>query len=309
MSTPDSPPLLSILVPAYAYAQGATRILAGLAPWQAAECEVLVFDDSPGDEILHVVDAFNRRPESQIQYVHNRPALGAVHNWNALLCAARGHYIWLLHHDEFPLGPQFLSRLLAQLRRSPDVLLLDCILVAPQSMRSRRHFPGHLRLGVARRAPDYLFRRNLIGPTSALVVRRAIYPAFEPHLRWKVDVDAYVRLFSTPGCKIQLGSGLQIASVLSREHSITATLSAALGQIAREEHAWLRNHRHGPKFWLADGTSAGPATRLALAAESLIWHVWRALSRVPYWLGVSVVARERVRAAFASTPASAGTPT
>jgi hypothetical protein len=286
------PPKLSILIPAYAYAAGVSRILEGLAPWAADACEVLVFDDSPGVEVAAAVQAFVSRSGCAVGYRHHRPALGAVANWNALLDAARGEYVWLLHHDEFPVGPDFLARLMAALAgasAAPDALLLDCLLVNAANGRNRRHIPTALRLRVARQAPAYLLRRNLIGPVSALVMRRSLCPRFETALKWKVDVAFYERLLDQPGLRVQAAAGLAIGSVLNREGSITAGLQQGLLQRQHDEHRWLRERRNRPTLWLADPSNGSLPQRLAMAAEDLAWKLLRAAQRLPALLGVSAL--------------------
>jgi hypothetical protein len=294
--------LLSILVPAYAYAAGVTRILAGLAPWAADCCEVLVFDDSPGDEVAAAVHEFCASSACVVDYRHHRPALGAVPNWNALLDSARGSYVWLLHHDEFPVGANFLSRLLAALQTDPDVLLLSCLLVDADSGRNRRHMPATLQLAVARHNAGYLFRRNVIGPVSSLVMRRSLCPRFEPALKWKVDVAFYVQLLQRSGVRIESAGALSIGSVLNREGSITATLQKGLAQRQRDEHRWLRECGSARTIWLAD-PGAGPwASRLLLATERAAWMLWRGVSRMPAWMGRSARPTAELRCALHPQP-------
>ena len=299
MSDSLSPPLLSILVPAYGYADGVARILAGLAPWPGGACEVLVFDDSPDDAVAEVVRAFNARGGCQVDYRRNTPALGAVQNWNALIAAAGGQHAWLLHHDEFPIGERFVDRLLARLGAAgtADVLLLDCLLADAANGHNRRHLPAALRLAVARHAPRYLYRRNVIGPASVMVVRRALYPVFASPLRWLVDVDAYVRLLQIHGLHIDLAPDLAVGSVLARQDSITATLQPGLGRLEQAERSWLHQQRAASTPWLRADRPGG-ATRLLLLGESLLWALWRLVSRCPWWLGLSARPRAELRQAL-----------
>ncbi len=300
-TVPDhaSQPLLSILVPAYRYADGVARILAGLAPWPSEACEVLVFDDSPDDAVADVVRNFNACGGCRADYRHNTPALGAVPNWNALIAAARGRHVWLLHHDEFPIGKYFVDRLLARLGATDaaDVLLLDCLLADAASGRNRRHLPAAMRLALARHAPCYLYRRNVIGPASALIVRRAHYPVFEPQLRWLVDVDAYAQLLQVRGIRVDLAVDLQVGSVLARQDSITATLQPGLARLEQAERRWLRQQRSAATPWLQSSRQSA-STRLMLFGEGLLWALWRLGSRCPWWLGFSALPREHVRQAL-----------
>jgi hypothetical protein len=288
-----------------------SRILYGLAPWPADSCEVLVFDDSPKDEVAQAVQAFNASHASQgcrVDYRHNHPALGAVTTWNALLDAAKGRHVWLLHHDEFPVGADFVPRLLQRLAADPDVVVLDCLLVDAPSGRNRRHLPMTLRTAVARHAPDYLLRRNVIGPTSALVVRRTIYPRFQRALQWKVDVEAYARLFASLSGAVLAAPDLAIGSLLNRSASITATLKDGLAQRERDEHRWMREQQGLQTPWLADPRTGPLATRLRLQIENLAWLSWRALSRLPAVLGWSARPTAELRRALSAAAARGDRP-
>lgn len=290
-------PLLSVLIPAYRYAEGVARILERLAPWSTEECEVRVYDDSPDDAVEQAVGAFGASNGLIVHYHRNRPALGAVANWNALLTSAKGRHVLLLHHDEFPLGQQFLARVLTALSHepAPDVLILDCLLVDARNGHNRRHMPGLLRLAVARHAPDFLYRRNVIGPVSALVVRRSLYPAFESTLRWMVDVDAYVRLLHNPGLRIVLEPALRVGSLLAREGSITSTLQPELERVHHDELTWLRRERDSGIPWIADPRNGSWPDRLLLSTESLMWLLWRAVARIGWWLGLSTLPPAQLR--------------
>jgi hypothetical protein len=290
----DAIPRLSVLVPAYRYPAGVLRILDGL--FDGCEgtdaVEVLVHDDSPDDAVAEAISA---HPAARsVQYRHSRPARGAVPNWNALLDAARGHHVWLLHHDEFPVGPRFLPRLLDRLSAAdaPDVLVLDCLLADLRRLRARRHLPGWLRVAVARHAPDYLLRRNVIGPTSAFVARRELYPRFDPALRWVVDVEAFRRLL-LPRPSVALADGLAIASVLDRPGSITASLGGELARIDRAEREAL-----GASAGRWAAPAAGRPLRLAVfACETAAWAALRAAQHAMAALGGPVLAEEVLRRA------------
>ncbi len=274
-------PLLSILIPAYQYAEGVCRILGGIQPLSLGTCEVIVFDDSLDGEVEGAVAYWRGSTGMQVAYQRNRPPKGAAANWNALLDVARGEFCWLLHHDEFPIRTNFVEELIAVLRQNPevDVLLLDCVLVDPASGWNRRHLPIWLRTLVVQRFPYYLFRRNVIGPTSSLVVRRALYPRFDVRLRWLIDVDAYVRLLRITK-RLKLCPQIQIGSLLRRVDSITARLGSSIPQLGQEERAYLREVHPEDGFWLAPVASESVWNRLIRVSEIVGWNVMRVCTRI-----------------------------
>lgn len=277
--------LLSILVPTYRYAEGVCRILACLYPIPIEDCELIVFDNSPDDEIEGIVARWRLATGMPVTYQSNQPSLGAVANWNKLLDAARGEFCLLLHHDEFPLGEYFVKDLINTLRQSADMdaCLLDCILVDPQSHRNRRHVPTWLRALLLKYFPHYLFRRNIIGPTSALVVRRSLYPRFDERLRWLVDVDVYVRLLKVTKC-LRMCPKVQMGSILNRSDSITARLGSSIPQLELEERKYLLSLNPDAGIWLRPG---GMNCFLVLlrACETVGWSLFRVLTRLAARLG------------------------
>jgi len=303
LATKDSRPLLSILLPAYRYREGVHRILRGLQPLPLGDCELIVLDNSPDDEVEQEVMRWCSATGMQVAYQRNRPALGAAANWNSLLDKASGKYCLLLHHDEFPLSDHFVMDLIQELRKDPDVdvIMLDCVLIDSQSGQFRRHLPTWLRAFVVNRFPQYLFRRNVIGPTSALVVRRSLYPRFDERLRWLVDVDVYVRLLKIAK-RLRLCPQIQVGSILGRADSITARLGSSIPQIAREERAYLKGIHHTTGLWLGPVRNEPILHFLLRVCEAVCWNLMRGLTRITAVFCVGPVPRSVVQQAMKIPP-------
>lgn len=303
MNPPVEKLLLSILIPTYRYAEGVYRILARLSPLLLKDCELIIFDDSPDDEVEGEVMRWCATTGMQVTYQHHRPAYGAAANWNSLLDTARGEYCLLMHHDEFPLGDSFVRDLITALRQAPDtdVLMLDCVLVAPQSGRNRRHLPIWLRAFVVNRFPQYLFRRNVIGPTSALVIRRTLYPRFDVRLRWLIDVDVYVRLLKVAK-HLRLCPQIQIGSILGRSDSITARLGSSIPQMAHEERASLRGIHPTASLWLGPLPDESSIYGLLRSAETVCWSLMRVFTRMAALFCPGPVPHSVVQQALHSQP-------
>ena len=269
-------PFLSVLIPSCAYPEGVERILSAVGTHP--DVEILIFDDTPGPEIERLVSAASRQAQNVV-YRHNPTAkgqaLGAVSNWNELLDAARGTYIHLIHHDEVPLGADFVARLGDVLNKNGevDVVLMDLLLVNEELHPIRRHVPTWFRELVCRHAPGYLFRRNVIGPTAALIIKRSRMPRFDVQLKWLVDVELYVRL-----CRSRLKwitvSSLQVGSLQRSSGSITASLRSDLSAIDEAERHTLSDAYARDRTWL--GSRSGKPVR---AIEALFWLGLRAVTR------------------------------
>lgn len=111
-------PLVSILMPAYSprfFAQALASALGQSWP----RCEVIVCDDSPGEEIGALVRA---QPDLRVRYERHVPALGFAGNFSRSLALARGEYIKFLNDDDL-LAPHCVSRLLAGMGSHPGIVL------------------------------------------------------------------------------------------------------------------------------------------------------------------------------------------
>lgn len=267
--------LLSILIPTYNYAEGLERILSVL-PVSNEELEILVFDDSPSPNLKSVTDKFSSSIKSLV-YQHNPSiygeSLGAGKNWNLLLDMAKGKYLLLMHHDEFPGNLDFIPTLFSILKvqNPPDVVMLDLVLVDESLSPLPRHAPGILRWIVTQYAPSYLFCRNVIGPTASLVIRRSLAPRFDSDLRWLIDVDFYVKLCRS-GLRWTNARIIQIKSVQRKTGAITTELADRISTINAAERHFLVKRYPRDSAWLV-----GAFNKVFRLFELPIWMFLRVL--------------------------------
>ncbi len=108
-------PLLTFAIPAYRRPGLLRETLASIAAQTAPpEYEVVVADDGCLGEARLAAEGF---PGGRCRYVPNKPALGAVANWNRCLELARGDWVMILHEDD-TLYPWYLESVLPRLRES-----------------------------------------------------------------------------------------------------------------------------------------------------------------------------------------------
>lgn len=271
---------LSILIPAFNYSKGIERILKSITPLPQG-VELIIADDSTDDAVRIVVEKF---AEKNILYKKNVPARGAVANWNFLIGCAKGEFIILLHHDELPLGSNFLCRILASLRRtSADVLLMDVLLLNKSLVPIRRHVGPLLRHFVIRFVPGYLFCRNVIGPTAALVVRKNVYPTFDTNLKWLVDVEMYYRLRQNTKNWTAL-RGFEVGSIQGEHETITYSLRNELKDLEQAERGRLDATYRQASFWISLqsnplGGACETAVWAGVRAVQIVWFKLRAQKR------------------------------
>jgi glycosyltransferase involved in cell wall biosynthesis len=271
--------LLSILLPAYNYAEGIEKIFNQLdlltIPSLWHRIEIVVMDDSTNNDIeirmKGIVDTIKC-----VRYVRNNIAAGPCKNWNMLIEKAQGKYYILMHHDEFPLTKDFISEVLQHIEKNNDVdmIMMDCILMNKSTSNLRRHIPSFIRRTVYKLFPEYLFRRNVVGPTATLIIKKSLYSNFDCKLTWLIDVDYYYQLRK----KIKnwvFYEHLKIVSYTDYNESITESLSGNIAEIRQGEYRYLARKHAAASLWLNNKI-------FYLALEGLLWVAFRVMTR-SYW--------------------------
>jgi glycosyltransferase involved in cell wall biosynthesis len=278
---------LSILIPAYNFPDGIKNILPALSKVVGSSdphveknfssFEILVFDDSDNDEVKGVVDNYKSVFHDALIYKKNTPAAGAVKNWNKLLDSANGEYVLLLHHDEYPIGSDFICRALKEIEENPavDVFVMNVFLSSRSGRLLRAHLPNWFRQLVLTYFPKYLFIRNVIGPASALIVRKDIYPRFDENLNWLVDSELFYRLrVKTANWKIS--NNISVGSVMNHAGSITNKIRSNIKIIDSKERGYLSNKHKEAARWILMNTHP-----ICGSFEKMTWLAFRIFTR-PY---------------------------
>lgn len=277
-------PSLSILLPAYNYPRGIRRILEKIECHLDDNIEVIIADNSTGSPVLLEVQEFISKYPNNIFYHHHSPTTGPIKNWNWILAHASGDYCVLIHHDEYPQGDNYIPIVLEEINQNPtlDFFLFEVVLDFPKQGISVKHISAFVQRVILRYFPEYLFRRNVVGPTAALVIRRSIFPLFDEKLAWLVDVDMYYRLFSKD-YRWKMIKNQKIFSEQQRFDSLTAEIGKNRERICCEELQYI-----GTKFsisapWIKTAKVDNVISRLSNGVkcefEKIIWYTYRALSR------------------------------
>jgi glycosyltransferase involved in cell wall biosynthesis len=267
-------PQLSILIPTYNYLEGVCRILDSLTHCLNYNIEIIISDDSSDENIERIVMTRLHQFNEKLRYIRQKPSLGAVKNWNYLLESAKGEYILLLHHDEYPLDLNFIEKLiyLIDSKNEIDVFVLPCM-IAESGKPLREHLPNSVRKTITEHFPLYLFRRNVVGPTSSIVARRQFYPRFDENLKWLVDVDLYYRLrHLTDFWSFQ---GPRIASLINRPGSITSVLADDILNLNIKELKYIKY-----KYRNVDNKLILSDIKLIIFIEQIFWTLIRLSCRI-----------------------------
>jgi O-antigen biosynthesis protein len=115
-------PLVSILIPAF-NPRFFARALAGALIQSYGNVEVIVCDDSRGDEIKDIVETYRDSTTLPLRYVRNPQHLGMVGNLQACAAEANGEYIKFLCDDD-QLFPACIDKQAQVFIEHPDVHLV-----------------------------------------------------------------------------------------------------------------------------------------------------------------------------------------
>jgi len=118
----NSAPLVSIVIPAY-HSRFFQRALHGALTQRYVHVEVIVCDDSRGDEIREIFDTLTQDSSVPARYVRNPQRLGFIGNLHACLAEARGEYIKFLCDDD-QLFPPAVGMQVEQFVKHSDVSLV-----------------------------------------------------------------------------------------------------------------------------------------------------------------------------------------
>jgi hypothetical protein len=266
--------ILSILLPAYNYPLGIQKILDYLKLPDDSELkskvEIIIFDNSIDACVESQIETTLKK-NKHIVYKNYSYKSVACKNWNKLIDKAHGVYYILMHHDEFPLTKNFISKAIEEIEehKDIDVIIMDCIVMNKSVGSLRPHVPSFIRKKVFENFPRWLFIRNAIGPTATLIVKRSLHSGFDCRLEWLIDVDEYYSIRKRAKSWI-FSNNLLVGSYTDRDESITSSLKGKIKNIRRDELKYLyKKHR------LREN-------RFYFCMVIILWVGMRVITR-PYW--------------------------
>src|ERR1700712_1682526 len=103
----DNVPLISVCIPAYLRADYLKRLMDSIEIQNFRSFEVIITDDSPGDEVKNMVASHALQP--MVKYFKNAKTLGTPQNWNEGFRKATAMWIKPMHDDDWFSGPDSLG--------------------------------------------------------------------------------------------------------------------------------------------------------------------------------------------------------
>lgn len=170
-----------------------SRCISSIATQTFQDIELIITDDTPGDEIRQLVDSL--KLDFPVHYVKNEPALGPPANWNAGMRMATGKYIKLVHRDDWFSQSDALEICYEQMEKDAacDFLFAASTTVYPHGKRAELYL-GEKELLNLRERPECLLLGNFVGAPSVTMIRNGKGYYYDERLKWLVDIEFYVRV-------------------------------------------------------------------------------------------------------------------
>jgi glycosyltransferase involved in cell wall biosynthesis len=217
-------PLVSICIPAFKQGTFINRLLKSIYSQDVSDFEVIVTDDSPGDEVYSVIQNWINDP--RLKYYRNSQRLGSPKNWNAALGKAKGKWIKMMHHDDWFNGTNSLSQFVitAENIGKSAFVISQSNACNIDGIVQYVHYPPHNTCELLLDPERSLLASNYIGCPSATLFYNDRNITFDEKLIWVVDVDAYMRiakrmtsaLINNPLINVSLAEGDHVTSTISK---------------------------------------------------------------------------------------------
>lgn len=177
---------VSICIPAYNNTEAVHRLLTSIKAQDYTDYEVVITDDSTGDEI----DSLARKM-GNIRYYKNKVRLGATANWNEAVGKCTGEYIKIMHHDDWFTDKGSLAEMVRLLDMHPEADIAFCGTRQVEEGKSHDRYTSDKEAEEIEADYRNLFLGNTIGAPSATIYRN-LAGVYDENLTWLVDMDFYM---------------------------------------------------------------------------------------------------------------------
>ncbi len=192
-------PFWSVVIPAYRRRDFLLECLASvLAQWRGADdMEIIVIDNGSEPSLEPLVQSI---AGGIVRYRRHERTISLQDNWNSAVAASRGHWIHLLHDDDYVL-PGFYDRLQQGIQSGPSTL--GAAFTGFQNITSDRavvfeqQVYGDYR-GVARDWLTKISVGNILNPPAVVVSREAYerLGGYSTDILYTTDWELYLRIAS-----------------------------------------------------------------------------------------------------------------
>ena len=241
-----------VCIPAYRDPEGVRRLLESVRIQDHPAVEVIISDDSPGEEIRLVAEEYAPLLQpAKLSYYHNTPALGAPANWNAAVSHAlespEDGYIKLMHHDDFFTDRDSLSSFVRLMEERPEAAMAfsGSRQVADNGAKTYDRAMSEGSERALREDFRQLYLENQVGAPSAVMVRKEFLKQqgirYDERLTWLVDSDYYMQILSKDPGFVRTDRPLVSIGVNGRQ--LTNTVGSDAEILRREYSLLYRKYR------------------------------------------------------------------
>lgn len=185
-------PFISICIPAFKRAHYLKRLLDSIVIQQFKNFEVVISDDSDDDTVFNLIQSYTEKIE--IKYFKNQPSYGTPSNWNFAITRANGEWIKLMHDDDWFSDSKSLGKF-AENTQLGNRFICSAYSNYFENLNSYKLVIMSLKsLERIKKYPLTLLSENVIGPPSVTMVHRSIQETYDERMKWRVDLDFYIRI-------------------------------------------------------------------------------------------------------------------
>jgi glycosyltransferase involved in cell wall biosynthesis len=190
-----SNPKVSVLIPAYNYAQYLPEAIESVLAQTYFDFELIIVDNCSTDNTEDIVRKYSLQ-DQRIQYIKNQENIGMFRNYNQALLYAKGDYIKFLNADD-TLLPHALDSFMTVFKKYKDIQLVTSHkqLIGEQNSIVYQKKIGHIEAEAA--IISVLLEGNWIGePTTVMFKKNLTLGLFDHSLLYFADIDMWLRILS-----------------------------------------------------------------------------------------------------------------
>jgi glycosyltransferase involved in cell wall biosynthesis len=188
-------PFISIFIPAYKNEFYLQKLLDSIVLQTWKDYEVVISDDSPNSDVANLVESYKDKISS-IEYCHNRPAKGMPANWNYAKKICKGEWLKIMHDDDWFAQNDGLEKFAKAAQKSTAKFIFSAyqnIQLKTNTLGDSKQLSEQWKKRL-KDEPMILMSSNVIGPPSVTMVHKSILEDYDERLRWRVDLDYYIRI-------------------------------------------------------------------------------------------------------------------
>lgn len=185
-------PFISVCIPAYKNAQYLKVLLESISVQTFKDFEVIVSDDSPGDEVDILCRSY--LTVFPLQYQKNQPSKGSPANWNACIAKASGSWIKIMHADDWFAADDALEKFASAAKQNPGAGFIFSGFTNYEHNKVKDvNILGGYHEHALQKSPLLLFKKNYIGHPSTTLIKNDLPAWYDEKIKWVVDFEFYIR--------------------------------------------------------------------------------------------------------------------